>query len=172
MKKLVKLAAIPAFALAAGIVLSACGSSTPTPTTAVTAPPPVAAAPATTTPAPQVIINNNNNPAPAQPAPVYVQPAAQSQPWSVALAYTSAINNGDNATAWNMLSASVQQGWNGNYYTYVANFTPLEFQNVTYVSGYGDSVTFTFTLHNVDTGWSQFTTCTFTVDNGIITTSA
>jgi hypothetical protein len=170
-----KLIAVPAIALAAGIGLAACGTTVVQPAPVK----PAATTPAATTPAaaasaPQVIINNNNNPAPA-PAPTVVQapvgPVAQSDPWSVAVAYYTAINNGNNWTAWNMLSSSVQQGWNGNYNTYVANFTPLAFENVTYASESGDSVTFTFTLHNVQTGWTQFTTCTFTVDNGIITSS-
>jgi hypothetical protein len=169
-----KLIAVPAIALAAGIGLAACGTTVVQPAPVK----PAATTPAATTPAaaasaPQVIINNNN-PAPA-PAPTVVQapvgPVAQSDPWRVAVAYYTAINSGNNWTAWNMLSSSVQQGWNGNYNTYVANFTPLAFENVTYASESGDSVTFTFTLHNVQTGWTQFTTCTFTVDNGIITSS-
>ena len=166
-------------ALAAGLAggLAGCGSAAA----------PLAAAPASSTPAapaptktvtasaPQVTINNNvNNNAPAVSRPVYVAPAApapvyvQADPWSVAAAYYTDINNGDNWDAWNMLSSSVQEGWNNNYDTYVANFTPLSFDNVTYVSESGDSVTFTFTLHNHNTGYYGFRTCTFTVDNGII----
>ena len=87
------------------------------------------------------------------------------------MAYTSDINNADNADAWNMLSSSVQAGWNGNYATYVANFNPLSFDNVSLVSESGDAVTFTFYLHNHDTGQMVQHTCTFTVDNGIITSS-
>ena len=166
--KVNKLIAVPVLALAAGISLAACGSQA--------AP---GAAPSATTPAAvgPVIINNNNNPAPAPAPTVYVPvqapagPVAQTDPWSVAVAYYTAINSGNNWTAWNMLSSSVQQGWNGNYNTYVANFSPLAYENVTYVSESGDSVTFTYTLHNVQTGWTQYTTCTFTVDNGIITSS-
>ena len=166
-----KLIAIPAIALAAGISLAACG------TTTVTAPPATHAA---TTPAAvgPVIINNNNNPAPApvvvQPAPVYQAPSAaqQSSAWSTAVAYTSDINAGDNLDAWNILSSSVQNtGWGGSYSTYVADFTPLSFDNVSYSSSSGDSVTFTFTLHNHSTGHTQYTVCTYTVDNGIITSS-
>ena len=163
-----KLIAVPVLALAAGLSLAACG------TTAVTAPPATHAASAPAA-APPVIINNNNNPAPAPTVYVPVQapvgPVAQTDPWSVTVAYYTAINSGNNWTAWKMLSSSVQQGWNGNYNTYVANFTPLAFENVTYASESGDSVTFTFTLRNVQTGWTQYTTCTFTVDNGIITSS-
>ena len=110
-------------------------------------------------------------PAAAAPAPVYVAPAA-SDAWSTAVAYTNDVNAGDNASAWNMLSSSVQShGWGGSYNTYVADFTPLSFDNVTYSSSSGDSVTFTFTLHNHSTGSESFTTCTFTVDNGVITSS-
>ena len=66
-----------------------------------------------TAPPPQVIINNNNPaPAPAQtvyaPAPVY----AQADPWSVAVAYTTDINNGDNYDAWNMLSEVFSASFN------------------------------------------------------------
>ena len=157
--------------------LAACGtaggSAAPAAAPAVTQT--VAPAPTVTdtAPPPQVIINNNNPaPAPTQtvyaPAPVY----AQANPWSVAVAYTTDINNGDNYDAWNMLSASVQQGWNGNYDTYVANFNPLSFDNVTEVSESGDAVTFTFDLDNHTTGYDTPYTCTFTVDGGIITSSA
>ena len=168
-----------ALALAGGLAggLAGCGS------TPAAAPP---AAPASSTPAapaptatvtasaPQVTINNNNN-APAAPAqPVYVAPAAPatSDAWGTAVAYYTAVNNGDNWTAWSMLSYSVQGGWNHNYQTYVHNFTPLSFDNVSYVQSDGNSVTFTFTLHNHSTGYERFTTCTFTVDNGIITWSS
>ncbi len=95
-----------------------------------------------------------------------------SDAWSVALAYTGDINSGDNYDAWNLLSSSVQnQGWGGNYDTYVANFTPLGFDDMTLVSDYGDTVTFTFNLHNVDTGAYLFQTCTYTVDDGLITSA-
>ena len=40
------------------------------------------------------------------------------------------------------------------------------------VSESGDAVTFTFDLHNHSTGWDKPYTCTFTVDNGIITGSS
>jgi hypothetical protein len=153
--------AVPALALAAGISLAACG------TTTVTAPP---AAPAATTPAAQAPVIINNNPAPVAPAPVYVAPA-QSDPWSVAVAYTNDINSSDNWGAWNLLSASVQQGWNGDYDTYVNNFNPLSYDNVTESSESGDAVTFTFDLDNHSTGYDEPYTCTFTVDNGIITSS-
>ena len=170
-------AGIGALALIGG--LAACGTAggSAAPAVAPVVTQTVAPAPAVTVTAspPQVIINNNNNPAPA-PAPaqtVYV-PApvdAQADPWSVAVAYTNDINAGDNYDAWNMLSASVQRGWNGNYDTYVANFNPLSFDNVTEVSESGDAVTFTFDLDNHTTGYDEPYTCTFTVDGGIITSS-
>ena len=169
------LAGIGTLALIGG--LAACGATSApaaAPAPAVT----VTATPTATASAPQEIINNNNNPPPV-PAPIQtvVVPApalgyAQPNPWSVAVAYTNDINSGDNWDAWNMLNSSVQGGWNGNYYTYVANFTPLSFEDMTYVSESGDSVTFTFYLHNVDTGWREPFNCTFTVDSGIITSSS
>jgi hypothetical protein len=134
-------------------------------------------------PSPQhITIQQQNNPAqpppthyvpvpgPTQYVPQQPQPVSP-DPWSVAVAYTSDINNADNADAWNMLSSSVQAGWNGNYNTYVANFNPLSFDNVSLVSESGDAVTFTFYLHNHDTGQMVLHTCTFTVDNGVITSS-
>lgn len=151
------------------------------PSTSVAVVQPVAAAPVTTTQAPIIVNQNNNAPAPApivtqtqtQTVPVYVPAAApQSDAWSVAVAYTTDINSGDNYGAWSMLSSSVQEGWNGDYNTYVANFTPLAFEDVTYVSESGDAVTFTFYLHNVDSGWREPYTCTFTVGGGIITSSS
>ena len=60
----------------------------------------------------------------------------------------------------------------GNYDTYVANFNPLSFDNVTEVSESGGTVTFTFDLDNHATGYDAPYTCTFTVDGGIITSSA
>jgi len=109
-------------------------------------------------------------PAPAAPAPVYVSPAA-SDAWSTAVAYTNDVNAGDNWAAWNLLSPSLQSsGW-GSYSTFVADFTPLSFDNVTESSESGDSVTFTFTLDNHSTGSTKYTVCTYTVDDGIITTS-
>jgi hypothetical protein len=165
------LAGIGTLALIGG--LAACGTSA----VPAAAPAPAATVTATAS-APQVVINNNN-PAPAPTQTVVVQPAAPapayvpaSDAWNTAVAYYTAINAGDNWTAWNMLSYSVQGGWNNNYDTYVANFTPLSFDNVSYVSESGDNVTFTFTLHNHSTGYERFQTCTFTVDNGIITWSS
>jgi hypothetical protein len=164
MKLSKKFIAVPALALAPGISLAACSSQSPAPATS--------SAPATQAP---IIINNNNNPAPApvvvQPAPVYQAPAQQSSAWSTAVAYTSDINSGDNWDAWNLLSPSLQSsGW-GSYSSFVADFTPLSFDNVSYVSQSGDAVSFTFTLHNHSTGSTQFTNCTYTVDDGIITSS-
>ena len=175
--KLNKLAAIPAIAIAAGIGLAACGTDTPAPTTTVTAPPPV------TTPAavPPVIINNNNNPAPAPAPTVYVPvqapaapaaPAVQSDPWSVVVAYTNDVNTpGGNWGAWSLLGPSVQAGWNSNYNTFVAWADPTSFRNVNEISESGGTVTFTFDLHNGTYGTSVPYTATFTVDNGIITSS-
>jgi hypothetical protein len=175
--KLNKLIAIPAVALTAGLGLAACGTTVVQPAPVKPAATTPATTPAAAASAPQVIINNNN-PAPAPAPTVYVPvqapvgPAAQSDAWSTAVAYTNDVNAGDNASAWNMLSSSVQShGWGGSYNTYVADFTPLSFDNVTYSSSSGDSVTFTFTLHNHSTGSESFTTCTFTVDNGVITSS-
>ena len=101
---------------------------------------------------------------------MYVSPAA-SDAWSTAVAYTNDVNAGDNWAAWNLLSPSLQSsGW-GSYSTFVADFTPLSFDNVTESSESGDSVTFTFTLDNHSTGSTKYTVCTYTVDDGIITTS-
>ena len=113
--------------------------------------------PATQAPAPaptQAPVTQQQAPVATQaPAAPTQAPAAQSDAWSTAVAYTNDVNAGDNASAWNMLSSSVQShGWGGSYNTYVADFTPLSFDNVTYSSSSGDSVTFTFTLHNHSTG--------------------
>jgi hypothetical protein len=112
----IKFIAIPVIALAAGLSLAACGTTVVQPTPVK----PAATTPAATTPpaaasAPQVIINNNNNPAPAPTVYVPVQapaaPAAQSDPWSVAVAYTNDVNTpGGNSAAWNLLGPSVQEG--------------------------------------------------------------
>ena len=131
------------------------------------------AAAATQAPAPtQAPVTQQQAPVATQaPAAPTQAPAAQSDAWSVAVAYTNDVNAGDNWAAWNLLSPSLQSsGW-GNYSVFVADFTPLSFDNVTYVSSSGDSVTFTFTLHNHSTGSTKFTTCTYTVDGGIITSS-
>jgi hypothetical protein len=126
---------------------------------------------ATQAPAPTQAPAATQAPVTQAPAPTQA-PAAQSDAWSTAVAYTNDVNAGDHASAWNTLSSSVQShGWGGSYNTYVADFTPLSFDNVTYSSSSGDSVTFTFTLHNHSTGSESFTTCTFTVDNGVITSS-
>jgi hypothetical protein len=170
--KLIELAAIPAIALAASLGLAACG-------TTVIQPAPVK--PAATTPAagasaPQVIINNNPAPAPAPTVYVPVQapaaPAVQSDPWSVVVAYTNDVNTpGGNSAAWNLLGPSVQAGWNSDYNTFVTWADPTSFQNVNEVSESGDTVTFTFDLKNGTYGTDVPYTGTFTVDNGIITSS-
>jgi hypothetical protein len=174
--KLIKLAAIPAIALAAGLSLAACGTTVVQPTPVK----PAATTPAATTPpaaasAPQVIINNNNNPAPAPTVYVPVQapaaPAAQSDPWSVAVAYTNDVNTpGGNSAAWNLLGPSVQAGWNSDYNTFVTWADPTSFSSVNEVSESGDTVTFTFDLSN-SAGTDVSYAATFTVDNGIITSS-
>jgi len=126
------------------------------------------------------ITNNNSAPAPApthtQYVPRYVQPAPAPAPpvsdvWTVAQAYTSDISNGDYSNAWNMLSPAMQQDWNSDYYTFVANFTPIGFDNTQFVSESGDAVTFTFDLNNTNTGTETPHTCTYTVDGGLITSS-
>jgi hypothetical protein len=101
---------------------------------------------------PPVIINNNN-PAPAPTVYVPVQPpaapAAQSDPWSVAVAYTNDVNTpGGNSAAWTLLGPSVQAGWNSNYNTFACLADPTSFRNVNEISESGDTVTFTFDLHN------------------------
>ena len=172
-----KLIAIPAIALAAGLSLAACGTTViqPAPVKpAATAP---ATTPAAAASAPQVIINNNPAPAPAPTVYVPVQapaaPAAQSDPWSVAVAYTNDVNTpGGNSAAWNLLGPSVQAGWNSNYNTFVAWADPTSFRNVNEVSESGDTVTFTFDLHNGTYGTSVPYTATFTVDNGITSSTS
>jgi hypothetical protein len=181
MKLSKKLIAIPAFALAAGTGLAACGTQAPgSAATVITPAPtmPAATTPAAAASAPQIIINNNNNqqqpaPAPTVYVPVQAQaaPAAQPDPWSVVVGYTNDVNTpGGNSAAWNLLSPSVQAGWNNNYNTYVAWADPTLFTNVNEVSESGDSVTFTFLLSN-NAGRNVPYTATFTVDNGIITSS-
>ena len=175
----IKFIAIPVIAIAAGFGLAACGTTVVQPTPVK----PAVTAPAATTPtaaasAPQVIINNNNNPAPAPvptvyvPVPAPVGPAAQSDAWSTAVTYTNDVNTpGGNSAAWNLLGPSVQAGWNSNYNTFVAWADPTSFRNVNEVSESGDTVTFTFDLHNGTYGTSAPYTATFTVDSGIITSS-
>jgi hypothetical protein len=103
------------------------------------------------------------------PAPVY----AQADPWSVAVAYTNDVNTpGGNWAAWSLLGPAVQAGWNSDYNTFVDWADPTSFKNVTYVSESGDTVTFTFDLTNGSTGSDTPYSCTFTVDGGIITSSA
>jgi hypothetical protein len=169
-------AGIGALALIGG--LAACGSSgggsaaAPIVTQAI-APAPVVTV---TDSPPQVIINQNNNappPVPAQtvyvPAPAY----AQANPWSVAVAYTNDVNTpGGNWAAWSLLGPAVQAGWNSDYNTFVDWADPTSFKNLTYVSESGDSVTFTFDLTNGSTGSDTPYSCTFTVNSGIITSSA
>ena len=85
--------------------------------------------------------------------------------------YVGYINGGNYSAGWAMLSPSVQGGWNGNYATYVANFGPLSFSNVYEVSESSDTVTYAYTLYNGNTGMTRSGETTFTVDNGIITSS-
>ena len=143
--KVNKLIAVPAIALAAGIGLAACGTTVVQPAPVKpAATTPAATTPAAAAPAPKVIINNNNNPAPAPARTVYVPvqapaaPAAQSDPWSFAVAYTNDVNTpGGNSAAWNLLGSSVQAGWNSNYNTFVAWADPTSFRNVNEVSESG-----------------------------------
>ncbi len=65
----------------------------------------------------------------------------------------------------------MQAGWNSNYNTYVTWATPTGFDNVNETTESGDGVTFTFDLHNTNAGTETPYTATFTVDNGIITSS-
>jgi hypothetical protein len=119
------------------------------------------------------------NPAPAPPPPPtqYVPVPAQPQPqqvvgdpWGVASAYTTDVSSGDYTDAWALLSPGMQNQI-GGYSVFVATFTPIGFDNTAYVSESGDAVTFTFDLHNTNTGAYAFHTCTYTVDNGLITSS-
>ena len=170
-----KIAAIPAIAIAAGIGLAACGTTVVQPAApvkpAATSPAPTtqaATTPAAAASAPQIIINNNNAaaPAPTQPA----QPAAQSDPWSVALAYVNDVNDGDASDVWNMLGPAEQATWNNNYNSLAAWVNQTSITNVNEVSESGDSVTWTFDLSN-SAGTNVPYTATFTMDNGIITSS-
>ena len=174
--KLSKVVAIPALALAAGLSLAACGTTVIQPASVKPAATTPATTPAAAASAPQVIINNNPAAAPAPTVYVPVQapaaPAVQSDPWSVVVAYTNDVNTpGGNSAAWNLLGPSVQAGWDSDYNTYVAWADPTSFRNVNEVSESGDTVTFTFDLHNGTYGTSVPYTATLTVDNGIITSS-
>jgi hypothetical protein len=171
-----KLIAIPAIALAAGLGVAACGTTVVQPAApvkpAATSPSPTthaATTPAAAASAPQIIINNNNNaaaPAPTQPA----QPAAQSDPWSVALAYVNDVNDGDASDVWNMLGPAEQATWNNNYNSLGTWVNQTSITNVNEVSESGDTVTWTFDLSN-SAGTNVPYTATLTVDNGIITSS-
>jgi hypothetical protein len=163
-----KLAAIPAIALAAGLGLAACGTTVIQPAPVKPAATTPATTPAAAASAPQIIINNNNAaaPAPTQPA----QPAAQSDPWSVALAYVNDVNDGGASDVWNMLGPAEQATWNNNYNSLAAWVNQTSITNVNEVSESGDTVTWTFDLSN-SAGTNVPYTATFTVDNGIITSS-
>jgi len=173
MKLSKKLIAIPAITLAAGLGLAACGTTVIQPAPVKPAATTPATTPAAAASAPQVIINNNPAPAPAPTVYVPVQaPAVQSDPWGVVVAYTNDVNTpGGNSAAWNLLGPSVQAGWNSDYSTFVTWADPTSFQNVNEVSEAGDTVTFTFDLKNGTYGTDVPYTDTFTVDNGIITSS-
>ena len=86
------------------------------------------------------------------------------------MAYTNDVNNGGDSDVWNMLGPSVQAGWNSDYSTFAAWADPTSFNNVSEVSESGDAVTFTFDLTN-SAGTDVPYTATFTVNNGIITSS-
>jgi len=175
--------AVSAVAVAGlGLGLGACSTSGTSPPQHITIqqqnnPPP--STPATPPTPPAVTVTPSLPPVttqacsndPSSPLPYCTAP--NTDPWSVAVAYTSDITSGDNWDAWNLLSPSMQnQGWGGSYATFVANFDPLGFDNVTEVSESGDTVTFTYNLNNTDTGTLTPHTCTYTVDNGLITSSA
>ena len=163
-----KLAAIPAIALAAGLGLAACGTTVIQPAPVKPAATTPATTPAAAASAPQIIINNNNAaaPAPTQPA----QPAAQSDPWSVALAYVNDVNDGDASDVWNMLGPAEQATWNNNYNSLAAWVNQTSITNVNEVSESGDTVTWTFDLSN-SAGTNVPYTDTLTMENGIITSS-
>jgi len=171
--KLNKVIAVPAIAIAAGLGIAACGTAVVQPAApvkpAATSPAPTthaATTPAAAASAPQIIINNNNAaaPAPTQPA----QPAAQSDQWSVALAYVNDVNDGDASDVWNMLGPAEQATWNNNYNSLAAWVNQTSITNVNEVSESGDTVTWTFDLSN-SAGTNVPYTDTLTVDNGIIT---
>ena len=163
-----KLAAIPAIALAAGLGLAACGTTVIKPAPVKPAATTPATTPAAAASAPQIIINNNNAaaPAPTQPA----QPAAQSDPWSVALAYVNDVNDGGASDVWNMLGPAEQATWNNNYNSLAAWVNQTSITNVNEVSESGDTVTWTFDLSN-SAGTNVPYTDTLTMENGIITSS-
>jgi hypothetical protein len=134
----------------------------------------VAPAPVVSTQAPIIINQNNNAPAPAptqtqtvyQPVPV----AAQPDPWTVAVAYMNDVNTpGGNWSAWSLLGPSARTGWNSYYSNFVIWADPTSFKNITDVGESGDAVTVTFDLTNGSTGSDVSYTCTFIVDNGLIT---
>ena len=172
----IKFIAIPAIGLIAGLGLAACGTTVVQPAAVKpAATTPAATTPAATTPAaaasaPQIIINNNNAaaPAPTQPAQPAPQPAAQSDPWGVVLAYVNDVNDGDASDVWNMLGPARQATWNNNYNTLAAWVSQTSITNVNEVSEYGDTVTWTFDLSN-SAGTNVPYTDTLTVVNGIIT---
>ena len=125
--------------------------------------------------------HNNNNPQTPPPPTVTVQPVqpptqqppvVSPDPWGVASVYTSDVSSGDYADAWALLSPSMQNVVSGgDYNVFVADFTPIGFDKTNEVSESGDAVTFTFNLNNTNTGSYVFHTCTYTVDNGLITSS-
>jgi hypothetical protein len=135
----------------------------------------------TAAPSPQhITIQQQNNPAPPPPThyvPVpgptqYVPHAVSPDPWSVASAYTSDVSNGDYSDAWALLSPAMQNVVaGGDYGVFVADFTPIGFDSTSEVSESGDAVTFTFDLNNTNAGTLTPHTCTYTVDNGLITSS-
>jgi len=96
--------------------------------------------------------------------------SSPTDPWSVTSAYTSDISNGDYSDAWNMLSSSMQNYFR-SYDNFVSDFTPIGFDNPSEVSESGDTVTFTYTLHNTNDGTYTPSQSTFTVDGGLITST-
>ena len=94
-------------------------------------------------------------------------PSVYADPWSVALAYTNDVNDGDASDAWNMFGPDEQATWNNDYNTFAAWVNQTSISNVNEVSESGDTVTWTFDLSN-SAGTNVPYTDTLTADNGII----
>ena len=150
------------------------GSPNGNPSTQAPVIPAAAPSPATPAPAPTEApaAAPTQAPATAAPAPVYVAPAA-SDAWSTAVAYTNDVNAGDNWAAWNLLSPSLQSSADG---AVTAPLLPTSLRCRSITSPESSAVRRQRDLH-VHSGQSQhrlrrsYTVCTYTVDDGIITTS-
>jgi hypothetical protein len=123
----IKIIAIPAIALAAGIGLAACGTTVVQPAPVEpAATTPAATTPAAAAPAPKVIINNNNN-NPA-PAPVYVQPAspAPGTQGPSGVFWTAAVLSSHyKQHAQEMVTRLNQSGFDGGYWWSTADNSTL-----------------------------------------------